>query len=89
MRRGEATHIFPHQNGVDFVMNSASEYEICVLKTFAEPLLRVVPPDDPSFAKAAELLRLLDRIAGWPLERLVPKTALIREFVGEGFFDCH
>jgi len=88
VRRGEGVWIFPHQNSADFMMNSASDYEIPVLKSHLEPLLRVVPADDPQYAKAQELLTLLDHFASWP-PNLVPETALLREFIGEGSFDCH
>mmetsp|Transcript_99156 Transcript_99156/g.300975 ORF Transcript_99156/g.300975 Transcript_99156/m.300975 type:complete len:127 (-) Transcript_99156:219-599(-) len=88
VRKGEGVWIFPHQNGTDFVMNSAADYEIPVLKTFLEPLLRAVTPDDAQYAKAVDLLTLLDRFATWPPE-LTPASALLREFIGDGAFDCH
>merc|ERR1712217_129900 len=88
VRKGEGVWIFPHQNSADFVMNSAAEYEISVLKTFVEPLLRAVPADDPQYAKALEVLELLDHFNTWPPE-LTPGTALLREFIGDGSFDCH
>lgn len=31
--RGEEKWIFPHQNEADYVINSAMEYELCVLKS--------------------------------------------------------
>ncbi|KAH8059901.1 calcium dependent phosphoinositide phospholipase C [Aureococcus anophagefferens] len=37
----------PHQDDVDFAMNSATEYELRVLKPVVEPLLRDVPPASP------------------------------------------
>jgi len=88
VRRGEGVWIFPHQNNADFVLNSAADYEIPVLKTLLEPLLRAVQPDDPQFAKATQVLELLDYFGTWPPE-LAPSTALLREFIGDGAFDCH
>eukprot|EP00747_Dinoflagellata_sp_TGD_P161774 gnl/TRDRNA2_/TRDRNA2_178661_c0_seq1.p1 gnl/TRDRNA2_/TRDRNA2_178661_c0~~gnl/TRDRNA2_/TRDRNA2_178661_c0_seq1.p1 ORF type:complete len:512 (+),score=98.24 gnl/TRDRNA2_/TRDRNA2_178661_c0_seq1:72-1607(+) len=88
VRKGEGVWIFPHQNNADFVVNSAAEYEIPVLKTFIEPLLREVKPEDPQFSKAREVLKLLDQFASWP-PHLAPPAALLREFIGEGAFDCH
>merc|ERR1711953_1600513 len=88
VRKGEGVWIFPHQNSADFVVNSAAEYEIPVLKTFLEPLLRAVKPDDANFAKATDLLTSLDRFGTWPPE-LTPPAALLREFIGDGAFDCH
>merc|ERR1712064_179613 len=66
VRKGEGQWIFPHQNTADFVMNSAAEYEIPVLKTFLDPLLRAVTPEDPNYDKAAEVLQLLDLFGTWP-----------------------
>eukprot|EP00439_Symbiodinium_sp_Y106_P049771 s1640_g6.t1 len=37
---------------------------------------------------AQEILKLLDLFATWPPE-LAPPLALLREFVGDGAFDCH
>lgn len=88
VRKGEGVWIFPHQNNADFVMNSAADYEIPVLKTFIEPLLKAVTPDDPNYKKAAEVLELLSHFNCWPPE-LTPSTALLREFIGDGAYDCH
>jgi uridine kinase len=88
VRKGEGTWIFPHQNDADFVMNSAAEYEIPVLKTFIEPLLRAVTPEDKNYGKAVEVLRLLENFSTWP-PGLTPEAALLREFIGDGAFDCH
>lgn len=88
VRTGEGLWIYPHQNDVDFVMNSAADYEIPILKTFLEPLLKAVPPSDENYSKAVDLLRLLDKFGVWPPE-LTPSTALLREFIGGGAFDCH
>merc|ERR1712048_1061906 len=83
VRKGEPVWIYPHQNNADFMLNSAAEYEIPVLKTFVEPLLRAVKPNDPNFAKATEVLNMLDHYCTWPPD-LVPGPALVREFIGDG-----
>jgi uridine kinase len=88
VRRGEQRWIFPHQNDVDFQMNSGMEYELPVLKTHVEPLLRGVTPDDPHFLKAQQLLNVLSLVSAWP-DTDVPGTSLLREFIGQGLFDCH
>eukprot|EP00933_Yihiella_yeosuensis_P037765 TRINITY_DN31760_c0_g1_i1.p1 TRINITY_DN31760_c0_g1~~TRINITY_DN31760_c0_g1_i1.p1 ORF type:complete len:528 (-),score=104.72 TRINITY_DN31760_c0_g1_i1:127-1710(-) len=88
VRKGEGTFIFPFQNDVDFVVNSAAEYEVPVLKTFVEPLLMAVTPDDARFSEATELLKFLNHFGSWPPE-LSPPAALLREFIGGGSFDCH
>lgn len=88
VRRGEGTWIFPFQGNADFVANTAHEYEIAVLKTIVEPLLKAVPISDAGYLKAQELLQLLDTVNGW-FERDVPTTSLLREFIGNGAYDLH
>jgi len=87
-RRGEGIWVFPNQNNVDFVMNSAGEYEIPVLTAIALPLLQEVPAEDPHYAKAQEVLARFNHIDAWPTD-VVPSTSLLREFIGGGAFDCH
>jgi len=87
-RRGEGIWVFPNQNDVDYVMNSAAEYEIPVLAGIALPLLREVAPDDAHYAKAQEVIQRFRHIEAWSQD-LVPTTSLLREFIGGGAFDCH
>ena len=88
VRRGEHQWIFPFQNDVDYICNSAMEYEIGVLKVMIEPLLRGVPTTDPNYETVTELLSILDKVSSWDTT-LVPGTSLLREFVGGGAFDKH
>lgn len=88
VRRGEHKYIFTNQNNADYVMNSAMEHEIAVLKVNVEPLLYCVRPSDPSFDFAQELLHWLAHIAGWP-EACIAHTSVFREFIGNGAFDKH
>ncbi|MBQ9238133.1 MAG: nucleoside kinase, partial [Treponema sp.] len=44
VQRGEQLHIFPFQNNADAILNTALDYEIAVLKVYADPLLRCVSP---------------------------------------------
>lgn len=88
VRRGEVRWIFPHQDAVDAVVNSSHEYEMRVLKPLVEPLLMSVPPDDPQFEKAKQLLDMLALFNPASTSK-VPGTSLLREFIGDGDFDCH
>ena len=45
VQRGERKHIFPFQNSADAAFNSALDYELAVLKFYADPMLRSVKPD--------------------------------------------
>ncbi len=85
VRRGEKTWIFPHQQRSDAAFNSALDYELAVLKPFAEPLLQEVKPYHAAYAEARRLLVFLD--AFLPLSfGGVPPTSILREFIGRSAF---
>lgn len=85
VQRGERLHIFPFQNGADAALNSALDYELGVLKVYAEPLLRSVKPMDPEYCEAKRLLNFLAFFAPIPAQ-YVPQDSLVREFIGESSF---
>ncbi|MBO4421926.1 MAG: nucleoside kinase, partial [Clostridia bacterium] len=85
VRRGEKKHIFPYQEEADLMFNSASLYELSVLKTFAEPLLFAIPRDAPEYTEAKRLLKFLEYFLGLSCED-VPRNSLIREFIGGSVF---
>jgi uridine kinase len=86
VRRGELLHIFPFQDSADYIINSALEYEIGVLRLFAEPVLRSAPVDGRTHAEAARLLALLENFAAIP-PSYIPGTSVLREFIGDSDFD--
>ena len=86
VRRGEEKYIFPFQESCDVMFNSALIYELAVLKTFAEPLLFGIRPDDPSYSEARRLLKFLDYFVPMKHEQ-IPVNSLIREFIGGSCFD--
>jgi uridine kinase len=85
VRNGEDRNIFPFQNKVDSAFNSALDYELAVLKVYAEPLLKTVKPDQEQFHEALRLLSFIENFApippGW-----VPDYSILREFIGESAF---
>lgn len=85
VRHGEKKHIFPFQEDADVMFNSASVYELAVLKTFAEPLLFAIPHDSPEYPEAKRLLKFLEYFLGLSCED-VPRNSLIREFIGGSIF---
>lgn len=85
VRRGEEQNIFPYQDSADTVFNSALIYETSVLKTYVEPLLFGVPKDSPEYIEAKRLLKFLSYFLPLPADD-VPKTSLLREFVGGGCY---
>jgi len=86
VRRGEEKNIFPYQENADAMFNSALVYELAVLKIFAEPLLAVVPDDVPESTEANRLLKILDYFL--PITNIedIPRTSIIREFIGRSAF---
>ena len=85
VRRGEEKHIFPFQEQADVMFNSATLYELAVLKTFAEPLLFSIPMDAPEYPEAKRLLKFLNYFLGLSCED-VPRNSLVREFIGGSIF---
>ena len=83
--RGERKHIFPFQNSADAVFNSALDYELAVLKFYAEPLLRSVKPGMKEYSEAARLLSFLGNFIPIP-PQYVPGTSILREFIGDSDF---
>ena len=85
VQRGERLHIFPFQNGADSVFNSALDYELSVLKVYAEPLLRTVKPYDAEYGEAKRLMSFLENFAPIPASN-VPNQSILREFIGDSDF---
>ena len=85
VRAGEEKYIFPYQDESDATINSAAIYEIGVLKTYAEPLLYSVESDSPYYEEAKRLIRFLRLFLPIPSDS-IPEDAVIREFIGGGYF---
>lgn len=85
VRRGEEENIFPYQESADAMFNSVLIYELCVLKTYAEPLLYSIRKDEPEYFEAKRLLKFLDYFLGVSSENL-PNNSIVREFVGGSCF---
>lgn len=85
VRRGEENNIFPFQDSADMIFNSALIYEVALLKPFVEPLLFGVPKDCEEYIEAKRLLKFLNYFLPIPADD-VPKTSLMREFIGGGCY---
>lgn len=83
--RGEALHIFPHQEKADAMFNSALVYEMSILKQYAEPLLFKIDRSMPQYTEARRLIKLLDSFLGVTSES-VPQNSILREFIGGSCF---
>jgi len=85
VRRGEEKNIFPFQESADTMFNSALIFELSVLKTFAEPILRAVPETSPAFNDATTLLKFLSYFQPMS-DREIPPTSILRGFLGGSSF---
>ena len=85
VRSGEEKYIFPYQDEADVTINSASIYEIGVLKTYAEPLLYSVSTESPYYEEAKRLINFLRLFLPIPADA-IPEDAVLREFIGGGYF---
>lgn len=85
VRQGENHWIFPYQQEADIAFNTALEYELAVLKPFAEPLLAQAKPGHKQYAEARRLQDFLSNFLVAPHDE-VPSTSLLREFIGGSAF---
>lgn len=85
VRRGEEKNIFPHQENADVMFNSATLYELAVLKKYAEPILKQVAENQPEYMEAIRLLRFLSWFKQID-DAEIPPTSLLREFLGGSSF---
>ena len=86
VRSGEEKHVFPYQDNADALFNTSLAYELSVLKTYAEPLLFSIKEDNPEYQTAQRLIELLKFVLPIPSES-VPKTSILREFIGDSYFE--
>ncbi len=85
VRRGEERNIFPFQENADVMFNSATLYELAVLKKYAEPLLKLVLENQSEYIESTRLLKFLSYFK--PIEdEEIPPTSLLREFLGGSSF---
>ncbi len=85
VRAGEEEYIFPFQESADMMFNSATVYELAVLKQYAEPLLFGIPRETPEYMEAKRLLKFLDYFLGVNCED-IPRNSIVREFIGGSCF---
>jgi uridine kinase len=86
VRAGEKRWIFPFQQEADATFNSSLDYELAVLKPFAEPLLHTVKPTVEVYGEARRLQDFLEVVVGAPAAD-VPAHSLLREFIGGSTYE--
>ena len=81
VRRGEFKWIYENQEGVDFVYNSALDYEFCIMKKYVLPLLKKVDKDSSYYNLSRTLIKYLKYFVDLKDDD-VPCDSLLREFIG-------
>lgn len=85
VRRGEEKNIFPYQENADVMFNSATLYELAVLKKYADPILKQVAENQEEYVESTRLLEFLSYFK--PIDdKEIPPTSLLREFLGGSSF---
>ena len=79
VRRGEKRWIFPFREKADVCFNSATSYELAVLKKHIASLLLETKSD---CGVIQNILKELDYIQEANVDDEIPSTSLIREFIG-------
>ena len=83
---GERKWIYPFQHTADAVFNSALDYELAVLKPYAQQLLNEVKPWDSEFAETRRLSGLLHNVS-IANSKAVPGNSILRETIGGSQLD--
>ena len=86
VRGGEEKYIFPYQDEADYTLNTASIYELGVIRTYVEPLLFSVDVTSPYYEDAKRLMRFIRLFLPIPGDA-IPEDAILREFIGESYFE--
>lgn len=81
VRAGEEKYIFPYQEEADIMFNSSLIYEFCVLRQYAEALLRAITPESPHYLEAYRLYSFLNHFMLLN-PSFVPSNSILREFIG-------
>lgn len=85
VRRGEEKNIFPYQENADIMFNSSLVYELCLLKTYAEPLLLQLGPENERYSEVKRLIEFLSYFL--PIDaKDVPNNSIVKEFIGGNCF---
>jgi len=85
VRRGEKLYISPFKNKADFQFDTSLPYELPVFNTTATMLFRSIPEGIERYDELRLVLPAI-QMFGHIDEALVPKTSLLREFIGGGVY---
>ena len=86
VRAGEEQWIFPYQDQADIIFNSATIYELAVLKKHIFPLLTAVGPGEAYYDEVRKVIKILNDVVEADVDDEIPPTSLVREFIGGNSF---
>ncbi len=81
VRRGEFKWIYKTQEDADYVFDSFLNYELCVMKKYALPLLNEIDKDSEYGPDAERLTKLLKYFFDID-EQFIPCNSILKEFIG-------
>ncbi len=89
VRKSELQHIVPYNASADFLVNSAMPYEIPILKgrlfhyfPAVMEQFKAHPKRQDAYIRAKRVFSMLDPLDAWADDSVVPRTSLLREFIG-------
>ena len=68
------------------IFNSATLYELAVIKKHIYPLLTAVEPEDPCYEQVRGMVKILNYVLEADVDDEIPPTSLVREFIGGNSF---
>ena len=86
VRDGEEKWIVPFKAEADAILDTSMLYELAALRTKAETVLKDVPENVPEHKVAQQLLAFLRCFHPIDADQ-IPRTSLLREFIGGSQFD--
>ncbi len=86
VRRGERKWILPFKSEADALFDTSFIYELAALRKRAEPILKEVPADAREYRIAQRLLSFLRHFRAIGSND-IPRSSLLREFIGGSIFD--
>jgi uridine kinase len=86
VRRGEDRWITPFMEKADVIFNSATLYELSVLKKHIFPLLAAIDSSDQYYTQVRAMVKFLNYVLEAEVDDEIPPTSIIREFIGGNSF---
>ena len=86
VRRGEDLWITPFMEQADVIFNSATLYELSVLKKHIFPLLAAIDSSDQYYTQVRAMVKFLNYVLEAEVDDEIPPTSIVREFIGGNSF---